>query len=243
MTHVETRDVEYVQDDTRMLGYFCSPRDAAPGSCPGVLVVHGAEGMTKHVMASAERLAALGYAALAVDLWGGRKRLNGPAEFDDMIGLFAEDRTLWMGRMEAARETLRAQSSTHPGKLGGLGYCFGGSSVLEFVRSGGELQGVVSFHGGINLVHDDWSDACGEARALICTGADDPMANADDLARVQEAMTQAGLGWEVNLYGHTRHAFTEADGPGTPPFAAYSATADCRSWHAMTGFFEDVFGQ
>lgn len=223
------RDLEYSFDGARMLGRLFDP--VGPASGAGMLVVHGAHGLDDHVANCAARMAELGHAVLAVDLWGERRLLTDPAEIGPMLGRFADDRALWMGRIEAARQALAAATGVN--RLGIAGYCFGGSSALEFLRTGGDVAVAVSFHAGLDTVGEDWSKATTGAVVLISTGAEDPLAKADDLARIEAGMTAAGVAWETNIYGGTKHAFTEPDRPGAPPFAAYDARADRRSWAAM----------
>lgn len=226
------RDLEYFQGGTRMLGRLCDPVGDASGA--GLLVVHGAHGLGDHIADCAARMAGLGHAVLAVDLWGDRKLLTNPAEIGPMLDRFASDHAMWMGRLEAARMALAAATGAQ--KIGIVGYCFGGSSALEFVRSGGAVDAAVSLHGGLDNVGDDWSSATRTASVLICTGAQDPLAKPEDLSRIEAGLSQAGIGWETNLYGGAKHAFTEPDRPGSPPFAAYDARADRRSWAAMSDF-------
>jgi len=238
MTTPQARDLAYHHQGCEMSGCFYAPPGAGPH--PGVLVVHGAHGLTPFIAERAAALAATGLAVLAVDLWGGRDLLTDPAQIGPRLGAFAADRGLWMGRLAAAQAALCAQPETDADRIGALGYCFGGASVLEMLRTGAALRGVVSFHGGLDLVADDWSGA-GPGKALLCTGAADPMATPEDLSRITGAMSAAGIDWEADLYGNTVHAFTEPDSPGRPPFARYDARADARSWAAMGRFFNEVF--
>lgn len=240
MSRIVTQDVEYFHEGTRMVGLCRRPAEEG-GLRPGVLVVHGAFGLDDHVAAVAERLAALGYVALAVDLWGERRKLGSPAEFGPMFGRFAADRALWLGRLEAARVALCVQPDVDATRLAVVGYCFGGASALEMVRGGLPLAAAISFHGGLDVVGADWSAAHAAARVLISTGSEDPLAKPADVAAVQAGLSAAGMSWETNVYGGARHAFTEPDRPGTPPFAGYDAVADRRSWRAMTGLLEEVF--
>lgn len=237
MVGIAARDLAYSDGETEMLGRLFVP--AGPGHRPGILVVHGAHGLDDFILSRAERLAGLGHAVLAVDLWGGRERIADPAAIGPRLGAFAGNRAMWMGRVEAARAALAGQPGVDGSRIGALGYCFGGTSVLEFARSGGRVRGVVSFHGGLDMVADDWS-AGADASVLICTGAADPMARLEDLARIEAGLSAAGVEWETGLYGGVRHAFTEPDRPGRPPFAGYDARADRRSWASMGEFFQHV---
>lgn len=241
MSQLVIHDVEYFHKQERLLGYFCAPGTNQGQTLPGILLVHGAAGINQQMMDCSQRLAALGYAVLALDLWGERRQLRGPEQIGAMLGRFASDRTLWMQRFSAGHQALLAQASVDSTRLGAIGYCFGGTTVLEAIRYGIPLQGVVSLHGGLDLVGDDWSAASRAAQALICTGADDVMAKADDLQRVQQSLSAADIRWQTELFSHTRHAFTELDHPHTPPFAAYNARADRRSWQTMQAFFTELF--
>lgn len=232
MPHNTGRDLEYFHDGTRLLGRLFEPVGSASGA--GVLVVHGAHGLGEHVADCAARISELGHVVLAVDLWGDRRQLSNSADIGEMLSRFNADPALWMGRLEAARQALVSASGVS--RLGMAGYCFGGSSALEFVRRGGAVDAAVCFHGGLDNVGDDWTGAAQAAAVLICTGAEDPLASQTDLSRVEAGMASVGLCWEVNRYGGAKHAFTEPDRPGAPPFAAYDRQADRRSRSAMVDF-------
>ncbi|RWR34924.1 dienelactone hydrolase family protein [Sinirhodobacter populi] len=232
------RDIAYSHAGIGMLGHFEPPADGGPR--PGILLVHGAHGLDDFIIGIAGRLSAQGYAVLALDLWGGRARPQGPDAVGAALGGCARDRAGWMARVEAARAALTAQPEVDGARIGALGYCFGGSTVLEYVRTGGALTGGVSFHAGLDLVEGDWSAAT-KSPLLVCAGAADPMSGAEDLTRITGGMEAAGVPWELNLYGGVKHAFTEPDDPRRPPFAKYDANADRRSWAAMSDFFAHLF--
>jgi dienelactone hydrolase len=239
MAQTIASDLEYSFDGTRMIGRRFAPVGA--GDVPGVLVIHAAHGLGDQVLGCAERVAALGYAVLAIDLWGDRKQITNPAEIGPMLGAFNSNPEMWMGRIEAARKALIASGNVDADRVAVMGYCFGGSSSIEFVRSGASIAGAVSFHGGLDNVGDDFTRAAMDARVLILTGAEDPLASAADLARIETGMSAVGLNWETNVYANTKHGFTEPDLGPRPPFAAYNAIADRRSWSAMSAFFADLF--
>jgi dienelactone hydrolase len=114
--------------------------------------------------------------------------------------------------------------------------------VLEYVRAGGAVAGAVSFHGGLDLVSTDWARANAGASVLVLTGAQDPMAPREVVSALQDAMTAAGVDWEVAAYGGAKHAFTNphADKAGKPEIIAYDARADRRSWNAFTLFLDET---
>ncbi|MBD9527497.1 dienelactone hydrolase family protein [Paracoccus sp. PAR01] len=231
-------DISYSQDGLTMSGRFVAP-DGSRG-LPGILLVHGAHGLNGFILGIAERLAGQGFATLALDLWGGREQIADPARIGEKLGACVRNPAGWMARVEAAHAQLAARPEVDRTRIGALGYCFGGTSVLEYARIGGAVAGVVSFHGGLDLVSDDWG-AQSRGPVLICSGHADPMAKPEDISRLTAAMSAAGVAWELDLYGGVKHAFTEPDAPGRPPFAAYDARADRRSWAAMSTFFNDIF--
>lgn len=242
MSDVSGQSLAYSFEGTRLLGHYSGP-SVGSGKRPGVVIVHDAFGVGDAMKAKAEQLANIGYAALAADLWGDGKQLREEGEIGPMIGRFAGDRRTWMGRLKAAHETLAAQPGVDTDNIASIGYCFGGASVLEYARTTGGVKGVVSFHGGLNLVLPDWTGASTKGKVLILTGADDPMAASDTLLAVQNGMTAAGVDWETNIYGHTKHGFTNpnSDRANKPQVIAYSAQADKRSWAAMVRFLAEIF--
>lgn len=241
MSHITHQAVEYSYEGARLVGYL-SRDEASGGKQPGVVVVHDAFGVGDFIKGIADRLAALGYAVLAADVWGEGTQLREESQIGPTIGRFAGDRATWMGRLRAAQQALVAQPDVDGSRIAFTGYCFGGASVLEYVRTGAEVAGVVSLHGGLDLVGDDWQAARAGTKALVLTGFDDPMAAAPKLLALQGHMNNSKLDWEVNSYGLTRHGFTNphADRANRPEVIAYNRDADRRSWAAMTRFLEEA---
>ncbi len=147
------------------------------------------------------------------------------------------------GRVRAALEFLRKQPGVDPERLGAIGYCFGGTCALELARSGADLDGVVSFHGGLN--HQAGMQAQKlVARVLACHGADDPYVPPAEVAAFQNEMREAGADWQFISYGGAVHSFTNPKAGGdVSRGAAYNAPADVRSWEHMLRFFEETFGR
>lgn len=243
MSRLTGNAVEYAFDSERLVGYLT--RSGNLERQPGVVIVHDAFGVSDAMKGIADRVAALGYAVLVADVWGNGAQLHDESQIGPMIGRFASDRKTWMGRLQAAQQTLAAQPGVDGSRIAFTGYCFGGASVLEFLRTGAVVPGVVSLHGGLDLVGEDWQAARAGSKALVLTGFDDPMASASKLLAVQQAMNAAQIGWEVDSYGLTRHGFTNpnADKANRPEVLAYSAQADRRSWAAMSRFLAEVLAE
>ncbi|MEG3615229.1 dienelactone hydrolase family protein [Isoptericola haloaureus] len=236
------RDVEYSHEDTRMVGAVVAPPGAE--NAPGVLLVHDAFGLGDDMFAVARGLVRLGYAVFAADVWGDRTRPATQDEIGPLIGAMVSDRTRWTGRVGAAHAAASEQPELDGARLVGLGYCFGGSSVLEYLRTGGRLRGAISIHGGLDLLDPqaDWSAADPSGHVLVCTGADDPMATADQRATLEAGLRQARVDWEFDLYSDTRHAFTspQADSSPTPDVVAYNPRSAARSWAATRRLLAEI---
>ncbi|MGB5540338.1 MAG: dienelactone hydrolase family protein, partial [Gammaproteobacteria bacterium] len=142
------QEVSYQSGDAVMKGYLAWD-DAVQGERPGVLVVHEWWGHNAYARRRAEMLAALGYTALAVDMYGEGKTADHPEDAGKFSGAVRKDLPLMKARFDAARHFLDEQPTVDPKKNAAIGYCFGGSVVLEMARQGEDLAGVVSFHGSL----------------------------------------------------------------------------------------------
>ncbi len=238
MSETIDKTLEYYHDNARLLGYFSQPAD---GNRPAVLLVHDAFGVSDFIKGIARRLAAEGYASLAADVWGDGKVLTSENEIGPMIGRFASDRTTWMARLQAAQQALAAQPGVDGDNIVVVGYCFGGASALEYLRCGGRVKGVVSIHGGLDLVGEPWASSTPRRKALLLSGYDDPMASMPRLSALQHELNGAGVDWEVNLYGHTHHGFTrpDSDRANKPGVIAYHPQSDKRAWAALQRFLHE----
>lgn len=239
---VHTEAVAYKQGDTALEGYLAYDT-AAEGKRPGILVVHDWMGPGKFSNGRAEELAKLGYVALAVDIYGKDVRPKDNAEAGAQATKYKNDRKLLRERILAALNVLKARDNVDPNKIAAIGYCFGGTTVLELARSGAPVAGVVSFHGGLdNPAPEDAKNIKGKVLALH--GADDPFVNAEQVAAFEDEMRKAGVDWELVKYSKSVHAFTNPEaGSDNSKGAAYNAEADKRSWIAMKDFFAELFGQ
>ena len=239
---VRGEKIEYRQGDTVLEGYLAFD-DAVQGKRPGVLVAHAWKGLDDHSRKSADALARLGYTAFALDVYGKDVRPKTNPEASALAGKFKSDRALMRARALAGLEVLRAQPTVDPARVAAIGYCFGGTTVLELARAGAPLQGVVSFHGGLDRGKGEGTPTI-KARVLALHGGDDPFVPEKDVLAFQEEMRKAKADWQLNVYGGAVHAFTDP-GAGTNPAAgaAYDEKAARRSWEAMRLFFNELFKQ
>jgi dienelactone hydrolase len=213
------------------------------GPRPGVMIVPNVLGEKEADRVNADRLAALGYAAFVADTYGQGKRItpDSPNRTVYMDALQA-DRALLRDRLFASLAAMKALPEVDGSRMAATGYCFGGKSVIDLARAGGEVLGVVSFHG----VYDPPDYAYPkpiEAKLLICHGWDDPLATPAATVALADELTAAGADWQIHAYGATGHAFTDLS-MKTParPGVAYAEAADRRSWKAMQDFLAEIFG-
>jgi dienelactone hydrolase len=237
---IKTQVVEYKQGDTVLEG-FMAWDDADNAKRPGVLIVHEWTGINDHMRQRAEMLAKLGYIAFAADIYGKGVRPAGQPDASKTAGIYKNDRPLMRARVRAGLEELKKQKLADPQRIAAIGYCFGGTTVLELARDGADLKGVASFHGGLSTPTP--LDAKNiKAKVLVLHGADDPFVKADEVAAFMDEMRKGGVDWQFIGYGNAVHSFTnKAAGMDNSKGAAYNEKADRRSWMAMKDYFDELF--
>lgn len=236
---IHTETVDYQQGDATLEGYLAYD-DALTGKRPGVLVVHQWKGLGDNEKRRATMLAQLGYVAFCADIYGKGVRPTTSAEAGAQAGKYKSDRALLRLRVNAGLDTLKQNPLVDPTRVAAIGYCFGGTTVLELARSGADLAGVVSFHGGL----DSPTPADGrniKCKVLCCHGADDPFEKPSDLTAFEKEMRDAQVDWRLYEYGGAVHAFTDLSADGSMAGAKYNERADRRSWNDMKQFFAEIF--
>jgi dienelactone hydrolase len=232
--------VSYRDGDTPLQGviYF---DDARAGRLPGVLVIHEWWGLNDYAKSRARRLAALGYVAFAVDMYGAGKATEHPDQAGEWAGAVTANVAAWRQRALAAYKVLIAHARVDAARTAAIGYCFGGASVLQLAYSGADLRGVVSFHGSLPPATADEVAAI-KAGILVEHGAADPFVTPQRVAAFTAALADSAVDWRVTWHGGARHGFTNpAAGRHGMPALAYDARADRRSWQAMRAFLEEIF--
>jgi dienelactone hydrolase len=237
---MKTEDLNYRDGDVTCRGYLAYD-PAVSGKRPGVLVVHEAFGLGEHAMERVRALAELGYVALGADLFGERRQASDLPSAMALIGDMRTDAAKLRARGKAALSALAAQPLVDTARLAGIGFCFGGTTVLELARAGEPLAGVVSFHGGLQTAAPAQPGAV-KAKVLVCTGADDPMIPPEQRTSFEDEMRKAGADWQLIAYGDTVHSFTNKQADGSiMPGIKYNKRTDERSWAAMRSFFGEIF--
>jgi dienelactone hydrolase len=237
---VAARLLEHRHGDVTCEAYVAAP--AQGGRRPAVLVGHSWAGQSAAERWVADRLAGLGYAGVAVDVYGKGVRGAHDADNSVLMAPYMADRALLRDRLLASVEAAAALPEVDPGRIAFVGYCFGGLCALDLARSGtAALRGAVSIH-GIFPPPGLGPQGPIAAKVLVLHGWEDPMAPPQDVLALARELTQAGADWQLHAYGHALHAFTAVGVDMPERGVKYDEKADRRSWRAMTGFLEDVLG-
>ncbi len=238
--HTQAGLVEYRDGDAVLEGHLAYS-EHIEGRRPGVLVVHEWKGLNDYAKRRAEQLAELGYLAFAVDMYGKGVRAKDHTEAAQLSGVYRKDRQLMRSRIAAAYDVLKRHAMVDPQRIAAIGYCFGGTTALELARSGVDLVGVVSFHGGLDTPNPQ--DARNiKGKVLVLHGADDTFVTAEQVAAFEEEMKSADVDYQLIRYPGAVHSFTVPEAGDDPSKGmAYHAEADRQSWLAMQQFLIDVF--
>ena len=219
--------VTYEVDGKPYEGYYISPSSQAPL----VFLIHDWDGLTDYEIKRSQMLAELGFAVFAMDLFGAGVR---PTEVKDKrqhTGELYKDRKKMRALMNGALATARSKGARVDNAVV-MGYCFGGAAVLEWARSGADLKGFATFHGGLKTPEgQDYSKTRGEI--LVMHGTADTAITMDQFAALAQELEAAGIAHEMISYGGAPHAFTVF---GTE---RYRETADKNSWKRFQQFLED----
>lgn len=234
-----TRDISYEVGGKKLTGHYVVD-DKRGGKRPGILVCHQGGGLRDHEKARARMLADLGYAAFAYDVYG--EVAQTPDQAMALLTALMAEPKLWHARMLAGLSQLKAQSEADSSRLGAIGFCFGGASVLELSRITSDLGCVVSFHPGLQGVPEK-DERPVHGKVVVCAGEKDPLIPAVGRDRLIAQMKAAGADWQFLIYGRAGHSFTDrsVDALSIPNFN-YDEATDRRSWSVMRQMFEETFG-
>jgi len=239
---IVTKTIDYEHNGVKLAGTLAW-NDSVRERRPGILVAHEWVGHGPFSIEKAKQLAREGYVAFALDMYGKGVYAANPQQAARLAGAVKKDRSLMRGRAQAALDVLKQQPQVDPRQTGAIGFCFGGTTVLELARSGADLNGVVSFHGALET---PMPAEQGKVRAKILAlhGADDPFVKQDEVDQFITEMKAAKANWELVEYSGAVHGYTNrAAGSDNSKGTAYNEQADRRSYLAMKNFFSEVFGR
>lgn len=236
---IQTRLIEYTDSD-RVYEGMLAWDDSTTVSRPGVLVAHTIRGRTAFEEGKARDLAALGYTAFALDVYGKSALRGNESNMRAHMQQLLEDRADLQRRLKVSLRTMQEQSLLDERRVAAIGFCFGGLCALDIARTGESLAGVVSFHGLLAAPGNTSGNAI-KAKVLVLHGWDDPLATPQSVIALGEELTRMSADWQLHAYGNTLHAFTNPAAADRIRGTVYNAVADQRSWMAMRNFLGELF--
>jgi dienelactone hydrolase len=236
--------VTYKDGDTTMKGFIVYD-DARKGKRPGVIVVHEWWGITKHVRGEARKLAGQGYTAFVADMYGNAQTADNPKSAGALAGSVRKNPAAMQSRFNAAKRRLSQHASVDAKRIGAIGFCFGGSVVLDMARVGTDLKGVAAFHAGPTPSVPPAQAGEVKAKVLVMNGGADPFIKPESVEAFRKEMDAAKVDYEYIVYPGALHAFTnpEATAKGKQfnlPLA-YDPEADKKSKAEAARFFATLF--
>lgn len=245
---IETKVIEY-QCRGELFKGFLAHDASIKGPKPGVLIAHAWRGEDDFARKKAEDLASLGYVGFAVDYYGGGRTVSNDEEAFAMMSPLFMDRQLLRERINAGFDTLAKENTVDNDRLGAIGFCFGGLTAIELLRSGAKLSGVVTFHallgdklGPLTSVKLPLAPKL-HGSLLVLHGYLDPSVSKEDIESFQAEMTHAGVDWQMNIYGTATHAFTNPLANQPEKGMQYNEIVARRSWQSMVNFFNEIFNK
>ena len=236
---VVTKSVAYEQGGQKLQGYLAYD-DAKSGARPGVLVVPEWWGLNDYVKSRARQLAQMGYVAFAADMYGNAKVTRDPKQAEEWSSA-VDNGGLMAPRSKAALEVLKEQPQTDKSKLAAIGFCFGGSTVLQLAYSGEPLAATVTFHGGLMPPKEEQLSQI-KTPILILHGAEDTFTKPETIDQVRASLDKAKVDWYMVTYANAVHAFSNPDANSFKiPGIGYNEKAARRSWAEMQDFFKEQF--
>jgi len=239
---IKEENITYVADGVTMKGLIAYDSDMK-GKRPAILVVPEWWGLNDYAKNRARQLASLGYIALAVDMYGNGKTAADPKEAQALAGAFYQNPQLGKTRLDAAIKKIKEYQQTDPANIAAIGYCFGGSVVLNSAKLGSDLKGVVSFHGGLAGAKPDKKLL--KAKILVCHGGSDNFIPQHDIDVFKNQLDSVGANYTLKVYPNATHAFSNPDATATGKKfnmpIEYNAEADKNSWNDMKLFFASLF--
>ncbi len=243
MAKVTGEEISYKSADGTLLKGYVAYDEAKKGKRPAIVVIHEWWGNNDYSRMRADMLAGLGYIAIAADMYGGGKEGPTPKEALELATPFYKDPQLAKERIEAAVNKLKEYEQTDATQMACIGYCFGGSMSLNAANMGMDFKGVVSFHGGLQVVPAETGKT--KAKILVCHGAADKFISEEEIKNFRHNLDSVKVDYTFISYPDATHAFTNNEstenGKKFNIPIAYNAAADKKSWEDMKAFFKTIF--
>ena len=234
--------IEYKDGEVALKGYLFW-EDAYEGKRPGIMVMHEWWGLNDYAKLRAEMLAEQGYVAFAADMYGDGRVTRHAKDAKGWKEQITSNIDAWQRRALLGLEQLKQSQKVDSNKMAAIGYCFGGATVMQMAYAGADLRGVASFHGSLPPATAEQA-AKVRGQVLIGHGDADAFVPDERIRKFTKALSDAGVTWEMNIYGGAKHSFTNpySDGYGMDGLA-YHEIADRNAWMRLLRFLDDLLGE
>lgn len=236
--HINTHT--YTHDAQNLLAHVAFD-ETITGKRPGVLILHDWTGRNQFACSLAEKLVEQGYVGFAADLYGDARLGESTEEKQALMTPLVSNRPYLLERISLAFQELCSLPEVDETKVAAIGFCFGGLCALDLARSGASAAGVVSFHGLLNAPVEGAAPEQISSKVLVLHGYDDPMVQPEMVVNFCSEMTEANADWQVQMYGHTKHAFTNPQANDLNMGTVFDEKANRRAFAAMDYFLGEVF--
>jgi dienelactone hydrolase len=235
-----TENLTYQDGDVQLRGFFATDKTTDEPK-PLILIAHDWSGRNPFACDKAKELAALGYCAFALDMYGDAKVYETKEEKSKAIQPLLADRPSIFKRMLAGYQFAKNLPGVDKNRVAAIGFCFGGLCVLDLARNGTDLKGVVSFHGLLTKPDYEISQKI-MAKILILHGFDDPMAPPESVIAFGKEMKakKEQVDFQLHVYSNTMHAFTNPQANDVAFGTVYNPLAAQRSWLSMKNFLAEI---
>ena len=234
-----TTELDYQHDKTTLAGFLAHQGGDAPR--PAVLICHAWKGRDQYVCDKAVELAKAGYVGFALDVYGKGVLGTSVEEKTRLMSPFLEDRDFLLQRLQASYEALCQLPQVDKRRIAAIGYCFGGLCVLDLMRTGTQLQGVVSFHGLLKPRGTGNNVTQTNTKALVLHGGSDPMVSFNDVVALDDEMQKMQAEWQLHVYSSAQHSFTNPEANDQKLGTVYNQHAAEHSNFLLKRFLQEVF--
>jgi dienelactone hydrolase len=217
--------IKYKISGKEFSNYIVIPEEKSKGV---IFIIHDWNGLTDYEKERANYLAEEGYISIAIDLFGIDTKLEGFKDYRRETGALYGNREEFRKRIKKAID-IGKEAYGIEGKNYLMGYCFGGAAVLEAARAGIDMNGFISFHGGLKTPEGQNYKKT-NSKILLLHGSADPVSGMNDLADLINRLEKEGVPHEAQIFGGARHAFTVSGSRD------YDYDADKKSWEALKRF-------
>ncbi|MFL5784952.1 MAG: dienelactone hydrolase family protein [Bacteriovoracaceae bacterium] len=206
---------------------------------PLIVIVHEWWGRNDYIMKRSQMLNDIGYATLPVDLYGNGQVVQTPQEATALATPFYQNPMMGVERLNKYISMAQKDPHVDASQIYVIGYCFGGTQALNLARSGADVKGVVSFHGGLE---SSLKSQGIKAKVLAMNGLADKMVPAKQRTGFEKEMKDLKADYKIVNYKGAMHAFTNpnatAIGKQYKIPIAYNKKADEDSWKQLMEFLK-----